>query len=100
MTTSHSDRATTPLYELAAQYHELATPDDPELPEEAVWDTLEGLEGALTEKAIKRGRLLPEPRGDGQRHQGGGGQDGHQTEGHRGTRGVSQAISPGEHGTN
>lgn len=52
MTTSHSNRSTTPLYEIAAQYHELATLDDPELPEEAVRDTLEGLEGALTEKAI------------------------------------------------
>lgn len=40
------------LYEIANQYQSLLTLDDPDLPAEAIADTLEGLGGELKEKAL------------------------------------------------
>ena len=47
------------LYELAAQFHELANlADSDELPAEVIASTLEGLEGTFQEKAIQVARFI------------------------------------------
>lgn len=47
-----------PLYQLVDQYRHLQVLEDPELPEEAVRDTLEGLEGEITVKAANVARFI------------------------------------------
>lgn len=49
---------TTALYQLVDQYRHLQVLEDPELPEEAVRDTLEGLEGEITVKATNVARFI------------------------------------------
>ena len=48
----------TALYQLVDQYRHLQVLEDPELPEEAVRDTLEGLEGEITVKATNVARFI------------------------------------------
>lgn len=48
----------TALYQLVDQYRHLQVLEDPELPEEAVRDTLEGLEGEINVKATNVARFI------------------------------------------
>lgn len=48
----------TTLYQLVADYRHLQTLEDPELPEDVVRDTLEGLEGEITVKATNVARFI------------------------------------------
>ena len=48
----------TALYQLVDQYRHLQVLEDPELPEDAVRDTLEGLEGEITVKATNVARFI------------------------------------------
>jgi len=48
----------TALYQLVDQYRHLQVLEDPELPDEAVRDTLEGLEGEITVKATNVARFI------------------------------------------
>lgn len=46
------------LYEIAQQYHELESLSDPDIPDVVIKDTLESLEGEITEKAISIAKFI------------------------------------------